>query len=84
MNQGRKDSSDQVGGDVSEGGIEGARVNAVGLLLPVVVVVVLVLTLQSSSYPIIRFPMTNYLFLILTFIPHDEGVPRRQALSRHR
>ena len=38
----------------------------------------------SSSYPIIRFPMTNYLFLILTFIPHDERVTRRQALSGDR
>lgn len=78
MNQGRKDSSDQVSGDLSEGEMEGARVSAVGLLLPCVsggvVVVVVVLTLQSSSYPLIRFPMTNYLFLILTFIPHDEGV----------
>ena len=37
----------------------------------------------SSSYPIIRFLMTKYLFLILTFIPHDEGVTRRRALSGH-
>ena len=62
---------------------------AVGLLLPCGAdgcyrVVLMVLTRQGSSYPIIRFPMTNYLFLILTFIPHDEGVTRRQALSGHR
>ena len=34
MNHGRRDSSDQVGGDLSEGEVEGARVTAVGLLLP--------------------------------------------------
>ena len=33
MNQGRKDASDQVGGDLSEGEM-GARVTAVGLSLP--------------------------------------------------
>ena len=53
--------------------MEGARVAAVGLLL-LCVAALMILTLQSSSYPLIRFPMTNYLFLILTFIPHDEGV----------
>ena len=36
MNHGRRDSSDQVGGDLSEGEVEGARVTAVGLLLPCV------------------------------------------------
>ena len=38
------------------------------------VIVTVIRVPSSSSYPIIRFPMTNYLFLILTFIPHDEGV----------
>ena len=33
MNHGREEPSDQVGGDLSEG-MEGARVTAVGLLLP--------------------------------------------------
>lgn len=34
MNHGKEESSDQVGGDLSEGEMEGARVTAVGLLLP--------------------------------------------------
>lgn len=33
MNHGKEEPSDQVGGDLSEGGMEGARVTAVGLLL---------------------------------------------------
>lgn len=36
MNHSREESSDQVGGDLSEGEMEGTRVNAVGLLLPCV------------------------------------------------
>ena len=39
----------------------------------------------SSSYPLIRFPMTKYLFPDLNIHPPpDEGVTRRQALSGHR
>lgn len=34
MNYGKEEPSDQVGGDLSEGEMEWARVTAVGLLLP--------------------------------------------------
>ena len=85
MNHGKEELSDQVGGDLSEGEMEGARVTAVGLLLlcgggcggagPYPAKQLL------SHYTV---PYDQLSFPDLNIHPHDEGVPRRQALSGHR
>ena len=84
MNQGKEELSDQVGGDLSEGEMEGARVTAVGLLLPCggdgvddPYPAKQLLSPYTLSYDQVSFPDLN-------IHPHDEGVTRRQALSGHR